>query len=128
MSNGGAYPRVLNVQSVQEMPAWRRDAQDPREAERERRRALRALDVHRPLPAFRPDDSDDEKKPPACAYLCILWGDVQASEVAATLPMLLLWRAFSLVGAECRPFTPLSLVSLSHDPVFQVPSVARSFR
>jgi hypothetical protein len=68
MSN--AHARVLNVETVQELPNWRRDRgqRDSREAERERRRAQRALDVHRPLPAFRPDDTEEEKKPPACAY------------------------------------------------------------
>jgi len=67
MSN--AHARVLNVETVQELPSWRRDRgqRDSREAERERRRAHRALDVHRPLPAFRPDDTEEEKKPPACA-------------------------------------------------------------
>jgi hypothetical protein len=69
-----AHGRVLNVETVQELPSWRRerDQRDPREAERVRRRHLRALDVHRPLPAFRPDDTEEEKKPPACACTILL--------------------------------------------------------
>lgn len=123
-----AHARVLNVETVQELPSWRRDRdqRDPREAERERRRALRALDVHRPLPAFRPDDTEEEKKPPACA--CI-----------ALLPLGLLCRGYFC----CRPddvvlpsvffsnglwFSLYLLYPPTPLPATQAPCAAHSFR